>query len=174
MFVKGGLDGDELGALVDKACRDVPEPPEPSAILPNPRLTPGDASAPGDLTTWCQPGYVATYPQLTDDDRETVFDAYAIPADERVNYEVMRLIPAGLGGTSAKGNLFPIPRTGSPGAADKAEIDRRLTETVCAARYDLETARANLISNWPTALAKTFAPGTGNELPSPQTSVPRP
>jgi hypothetical protein len=175
VFAKGGLDRTNLEALVDAACRDfpAPTPPEARAILPNPELTSGDASAPGGLKTWCQPGYAATYPSLSDADRESVLDAYAVPPDKRVNYEVMRLIPTGLGGTNAKTNLFPISRAGSPRAADKAEIDLRLTETVCAAKYGLETARANLVCNWPVALSKTFAPGTGNERPSAQT-LPRP
>ncbi len=175
VFAKGDLDRTDLGALVDAACRDFPAPTplEARAILPNPELTPGDASAPGDLKTWCQPGYVATYPPLSDADRESVLETYAVPADKRVNYEAMPLIPTGLGGTNAKTNLFPISRAGSPRAADKAEIDLHLTETVCAAKYGLETARANLVSNWPVALAKTFALGTGNERPSAHT-LPRP
>src|SRR6185503_21342833 len=109
VFAKGGVDRTELGALVDSACRDFPAPKRSEdTILPDPTLTPGDASAPGDLKRWCQPGYVESYPPITSADRGSVFDAYGVPSDERVNYRIMRLIPTGLGGTNADTNLFPV------------------------------------------------------------------
>ncbi|HUP68803.1 MAG TPA: hypothetical protein VM142_03200 [Acidimicrobiales bacterium] len=52
-------------------------------------------------------------------------NAYRIAADERDRFQIMRLIPPGLGGTNAASNLFPVSTQAHPGAADKTEIDEK-------------------------------------------------
>jgi hypothetical protein len=132
-------------------------------VLPNPRLTPGAASAdvtPGTIsTTICVTGYTAG---RRHDDGRTVRppESYTEPLKQQQivqygyadtnsgDYEEDHLIPLELGGDGyAAANLWPEPYTGT-GARVKDALENRLKVLVCDGQLDLRAAQAAIAKNW--------------------------
>jgi hypothetical protein len=104
------------------------------AGMPDPALTPGDASDGRRVEAVTVPASTAA----------TVLRAYGIdPTDTR--YMVCRLVPAALGGTNQTSNLFPLTDWF---AELKARLDRRLVELVMCGRLPEEAARREIESDW--------------------------
>lgn len=132
-------------------------------VLPNPKLTPGVASAdvtPEDIaTTICTSGYTAgkrhddgrtvrpseTYTEILK--REQIAE-YGYADKNLSDYEEDHLIPLELGGDGySPGNLWPEPYAGT-GARIKDKVEDRLHDLVCAGGLGLRAAQQAIAANW--------------------------
>ncbi len=146
--------------------------PAAAAVLPNPALTPGVASAdvtPADISsTICVAGYTSG---RRHDDGRTVRppEAYTEALKKRqiaqygyadanpADYEEDHLIPLELGGDGyAAGNLWPEPYAGT-GAHVKDQVENRLRVLVCAGTLDLRVAQQAIATNWYAAYERYVA-----------------
>lgn len=83
--------------------------------------------------------------------RRAVFYAYGVRR-ALGRYAIDRLIPAALGGTNIRRNLWAQPTNT---IYRKAAIGRALREAVCTQRVTLAGARTRIVRNWRRALAGT-------------------
>ncbi len=132
-------------------------------VLPDPRLTPGVASA--DVTpvniasTICTTGYtsgarhddgrsVRPPESYTENLKRQQIAQYGYADTRLSDYEEDHLIPLELGGDGyAAGNLWPEPYAGT-GAVAKDDVENRLHDLVCDAKLDLRAAQHAIATNW--------------------------
>ncbi len=140
----------ELTDLVVEICGTEPFDAyeDPPAVLPRPDLTPGAVDDAFDVEAAC--ASPVEPPPIPPDIEAAIIEAYGV---EPSVFEVQRLIPFELGGTTTTDNLFPIPLEAHPGANDKPLVDDLVVELVCEAAVTLNTARNSLVRNWPIAYA---------------------
>lgn len=128
--------------------------PPPSADLPNPALTPGDAS-PVTPTVICKASYHnSAGTRLTKHTEAGVFRAYSIPKKAEDRYAIDLLIPASLGGLASSQNLWPIPLNL---VSKKKTVEKDVLESVCGGFITVATAQSALVSHWdsiPTSAAQ--------------------
>ncbi len=140
----------ELTDLVVDICGTEPfdayeDPPD---VLPRPDLTPGSVDDAFDVEAACASPIAP--PPIPAGLESAIFETYDVdPSD----FEVQRLIPFELGGTTTADNLFPIPLEAHPGASDKPLVDNLVIELVCNGSVTVGTARSSMISNWPISYA---------------------
>jgi hypothetical protein len=63
-------------------------------------------------------------------------------------YVIDLLIPASLGGTSTRKNLWPLRRVGRAGLVQERAMEARLFAEVCAGRLPLDQAQNLVRQNW--------------------------
>ena len=121
---------------------------EPTPVLPDPKLTPGDAF---DVTAQdlCVPGYARKVRNVPIEVKESVYREYGISSHGKGDYEVDHLISLELGGSNSIKNLWPESYRTSPwNARVKDRLENRLHELVCAGALDLKTAKNAIATNW--------------------------
>jgi len=114
---------------------------QPTPILPDPTLTPGDTF---DVTAQdvCVPGYAKK--------------VRAVPA--WLKRQADHLIPLSLRGSNSIRNLWPQSTKTSPwNSYVKDVLERKLHKLVCAGQLDLKTAQSEIASNWIDAYQKYVA-----------------
>jgi hypothetical protein len=121
---------------------------QPTPILPDPKLTPGDTfdAAAEDV---CIPGYAKKVRAVPAWLKRQAYAEYGITQYKTGDYEVDHLIPLSLGGSNSIRNLWPQSTKTSPwNSYVKDALERKLHKLVCAGQLDLKTAQREIASNW--------------------------
>jgi hypothetical protein len=121
---------------------------QPTPILPDPKLTPGDTF---DVSTQdaCVPGYAKKVRAVPSWLKKQAYAEYGITQYETGDYEVDHLIPISLEGSNSIRNLWPQSSETSPwNSYVKDALERKLHALVCAGKLDLKTAQTEIASNW--------------------------
>lgn len=138
--------------------------------LPDPSCTPGVVDSQvtqSDIgSTICRRGgwsaSVRPPESVTEPAKYRLMDSYAAPGPVS-RYELDHLVPEGLGGSSAVGNLWPQPDQGSPAQFDPSDpfginakdgVEDALHGAVCSGRVGLVAAQEAVASDWTTAEAR--------------------
>jgi hypothetical protein len=135
-------------------CTQVVLGQQPTPIVPDSNLTPGDSF---DVIAQdvCVPGYtkkVRAVPQAT---KRQVYSEYGITEHQEGDYEVDHLIPLELGGSNSIKNLWPESYRTSPwNARVKDQLESRLHKLVCDRELDLKMAQREIAANWIEAYKK--------------------
>ena len=127
---------------------------QPTPILPDPKLTPGDTF---DVTAQdvCVPGYAKKVRAVPAWLKRQVYAEYGITQYKTGDYEVDHLIPLSLGGSNSIRNLWPQSTKTSPwNSYVKDALESKLHKLVCAGRLDLKTAQREIASDWIEAYKK--------------------
>jgi hypothetical protein len=129
----------------------------PDPVLPNPRLTPGDAF---DVTVKdiVAPGYAKRVRRVPVSVKRAVFKAYGIPWERHSGYEVDHLISLELGGSNSIQNLWPESYSGQWNARVKDRLENRLKLLAVHGQLDLKTAQAEIAKDWVAAYRKYAKP----------------
>jgi hypothetical protein len=120
---------------------------QPTPILPDPRLTPGDTFdvAAEDV---CVPGYAKKVRAVPAWLKRQAYAEYGITDYKTGDYEVDHLIPLSLGGSNSIRNLWRQSTKTSPwNSYVKDALERKLHKLVCAGQLDLKTAQSEIASN---------------------------
>ena len=132
-------------------------PPETGPVLPRPDLTPG-ATRPvsiGEVCGGTPPS--AAGPRVEPSVPRQVFRAYGADYRRSDEYELDFLITPELGGTTDVKNLWPQPFVSTPwNAYVKDELERLLQRKVCEGSLDIETAQAQMATDWIAAYKRYF------------------
>src|ERR1700732_1019828 len=131
---------------------------EPTPILPDPKLTPGDTFnvTAQDL---CVPGYTKKVRNVPAEMKREVYEEYGVTLHGTGDYEVDHLIPLELGGSNSIKNLWPESHRTSPWNAQvKDRLEGKLHALVCSGQLDLKTAQQAIASNWIEAYKKYVSP----------------
>jgi hypothetical protein len=135
---------------------------QPTPILPDPKLTPGDAF---EVTAQdvCVPGYARKVRDVPQEIKRQVYAEYGITEHHPGDYEVDHLISLELGGSNSIKNLWPESRRTSPwNAYVKDRLEDKLHELVCDGKIDLKTAQHEIATNWIEAYKKYVSPNPPN------------
>jgi hypothetical protein len=127
---------------------------QPTPILPDPKLTPGDTF---EVTAQdvCVPGYAKKVRAVPAWLKRQAYAEYGITQYKTGDYEVDHLIPLSLGGSNSIRNLWPQSTKTSPwNSYVKDALERKLHKLVCAGQLDLKTAQREIASNWIEAYKK--------------------
>ena len=131
---------------------------QPTPILPDPKLTPGDTF---DVTVQdiCAPGYSRKVRNVPAEMKREVYAEYGVTSHGPGDYEVDHLIPLELGGSNSIKNLWPESHRTSPWNAQvKDGLEGKLHELVCSGQLDLKTAQQAIASNWIEAYKTYVSP----------------
>jgi hypothetical protein len=121
---------------------------QPTSILPDAKLTPGDTF---DVTAQdvCVPGYAKKVRAVPAWLKRQAYAEYGITQYKTGDYEVDHLIPLSLGGSNSIRNLWPQSTKTSPwNSYVKDALERELHKLVCAGQLDLKTAQREIASDW--------------------------
>jgi hypothetical protein len=127
---------------------------QPTPILPDPKLTPGDTF---DITAQDVrvPGYARKVRAVPSWLKGQAYAEYGITQYKTGDYEVDHLIPLSLGGSNSIRNLWPQSAKTSPwNSYVKDALERKLHKLVCAGQLNLKTAQREIASNWIEAYQK--------------------
>src|SRR5271165_5744531 len=105
---------------------------QPTPILPDPKLTPGDTF---DVSAQdiCVPGHAKKVRAVPAWLKRQAYAEYEITEHEPGDYEVDHLIPLSVGGSNSIRNLWPQSTRTSPwNAYVKDALERKLHNLVCA------------------------------------------
>jgi hypothetical protein len=86
---------------------------QPTPILPDPKLTPGD-SFPVTVQDLCVPGYTKKVRNVSAEMKREVYEEYGVTLHGHGDYEVDHLITLELGGSNSIKNLWPESHRTSP------------------------------------------------------------
>jgi len=121
---------------------------QPTPIVPDPKLTPGDAFA-VTVQDLCVPGSTKKVRNVPAEMKREVYREYGVTSQSPGDYEVDHLIPLELGGSNSIKNLWPESHRTSPWNAQvKDRLEGKLHELVCEGKIDLKTAQQAIASNW--------------------------
>src|SRR6516225_8086649 len=127
---------------------------QPTPILPDPKLTPGDTF---DVTAEdvCVPGYAKKVRAVPAWLKRQAYAEYGITQHKTGDCEVDHLMPLSLGGSNSSRNLWPQSTKTSPwNSYVKDALERKLQKLVCASQLDLKTAQREIASDWIEAYQK--------------------
>lgn len=156
----------------------VPIPPlhfDPAnAVLPDPRLTPGDAFSDATKDDICTPGWAKEHRHVTESDKARVYSEYpdwrrtcrCVVSGYDFCCEVDHLIPLELGGSNDVKNLWPQPADPRPGSFEKDSLEDDLHEEVCAGKMSLAEAQKCIASNWERSCRAAIRARVGGGEPS--------
>jgi hypothetical protein len=132
-----------VGSASAQHSRRVPGPQ-----LPRHRVTPG-AHVHVRTARLCAPGYAARARAHRKHKvkRRRVFARYGL-RPRRHGYAIDRLIPLGLGGSSAIRNLWPQHTYEPWGVRTKNRLELTLRRLVCSGQLSLASARHQIAANW--------------------------
>jgi hypothetical protein len=117
------------------------------AILPDPKLTPGDTFPGVTADDVCTPGWSRAHRDVTEAMRDQVYAEYGRTRAPGC-CEVDHLIPLELGGSNDMKNLWPQPDDPHPGDAEKDQLENDLHKRVCEGKMPLVDAQKCIASNW--------------------------
>jgi hypothetical protein len=127
---------------------------QPTPILPDPKLTPGDTFE-VIAQDVCVPGYAKKVRAVPAWLKRQAYAEYGITQYKTGDYEVDHLIPLSLGGSNSIRNFWPQSTKTAPwNSYVKDALERKLHKLVCAGQLDLETAQREIASNWIEAYKK--------------------
>jgi hypothetical protein len=141
---------------------------QPTLILPDPKLTPGDVF---EVTVQdiCVPGYSKKVRNVPAEMKREVYEEYGVTSHDPGDYEVDNLIPLEVGGSNSIKNLWPeLHRTSPWNAQVKDRLESKFHELVCNGQLDLKTAQHAIASNWIEAYKLYVSPNP----PVPQLASP--
>jgi hypothetical protein len=131
---------------------------EPTPIVPDPKLTPGDTFE-VTVQDLCVRGYTKKVRNVPAEMKREVYEEYGITSHGSGDYEVDHLIPLELGGSNSIKNLWPESHRTSPWNAQvKDRLEGKLHELVCSGQLDLKTAQQAIASNWIEAYKTYVSP----------------
>src|SRR5262249_10723072 len=147
---------------------------QPTPILPDPKLTPGDTF---DVTAQdvCVSGYAKKVRAVPAWLKRQAYAEDGIIQYKTGDYEVDHLIPLSLGGSNSIRNLWrqsPKPRPGKMNGKDG--LKRNIHNLVCAGQLDLKTAQREIVANWIEAYRKYIAKTPPFSIEREARSEPRP
>jgi hypothetical protein len=131
---------------------------QPEPILPDPKLTPGDAFE-VSVDDVCTPGYSKKVRNVPQSVKEAVYREYGVTEHHAGDYEIDHLISLELGGSNSIRNLWPESYHTVWNARVKDRLENKLHELVCSGQLDLKTARQEIARNWIEAYKKYVGPG---------------
>src|SRR6202035_2801535 len=103
---------------------------QPTPIVPDPKLTPGDAFG-VTVQDLCVPGYAKKVRNVPAEMKREVYREYGVTSHSPRDYEVDHLIPLELGGSNSIENLWPESHRTLPWNAQvKDRLDGELHERV--------------------------------------------
>src|ERR1700724_2344572 len=79
---------------------------QPTPIVPDPKLTPGDAFA-ATIQDLCVPGYTKKVRNVPAEMKREVYEEYGVTSHDPGDYEVDHLLPLELRGSNSINNLWP-------------------------------------------------------------------
>jgi hypothetical protein len=121
---------------------------QPTPIVPDPKLTPGDAF-PVTVQDLCVPGYTKKVRNVPAEMKREVYEEYGVTSHGPGDYEVDHLIPLELGGSNSIRNPWPESHRTSPWNAQvKDRLEGKLHELVCSGQLDLKTAQLAIAADW--------------------------
>jgi hypothetical protein len=97
---------------------------QPTPILPDPKLTPGDAFE-VTVQDLCVNGYTKKVRHFPPEMKREVYEEYGVTSHGPGDYEVDHLIPLELGGSNSIKNLWPESHRTSPWNAQFKRPARR-------------------------------------------------
>lgn len=151
--------------------------PAHSPILPDPKMTPGDALT-TDTQVVCQPGYAKSVRNVPQSLKNQVYRQYGVTSRQPHEYEVDHLVSLQLGGSNSIRNLWPQSFVTQPlNAYVKDRVENKLHELVCSGQLPLEQAQREIASNWVEAYKKYVGPvpeARPTATPSPVTTTTTP
>jgi hypothetical protein len=121
------------------------------AQLPIKLNTPGKASRVSKEEV-CAPDYASKVKPIKKWQSDQALRAYGLREDS--SREVVRLIPATLGGTNDPENLWPISEAKDFGAPQKKALDEKLHQMVCSGSMELKAAQEEVKKDWVDAYKK--------------------
>ena len=127
---------------------------QPTPILPDPKLTPGDTF---DVIARdvCVPGYAKKVRAVPAWLKRQAYAEYGITECKPGDYEVAHLIPLSLGASNSIRNLWPeSTKTSRWNSYVKDALERKLHKLVRAGQLDLQTAQREIASDWIEAYKK--------------------
>jgi hypothetical protein len=131
---------------------------QPQPILPDPRLTPGDAF---EVTAndVCTPGYSKKVRNVPQAMKDRVYREYGVTQHHRGDYEIDHLVSLELGGSNSIKNLWPESYHTSPwNARVKDRLENRLHQLVCSGQLELKSAQQAIATDWISAYKKYVGP----------------
>jgi hypothetical protein len=131
------------------------------AILPDPKLTPGDVFPDVTRDDVCTPGWSREHRHVTESMRDQVYAEYGRTRGPGC-CEVDHLIPLELGGSNDMKNLWPQPDDPRPGDAEKDSLENDLHARVCKGEISLADAQKCIASNWVECWEKYVVPEYGS------------
>ena len=135
------------------------QPASSPPVLPDPKLTPGDAISQVNLADIQVKGYSATVRDVPIAVKRAVYASYGIAHWVTGEYEVDHLIPLSLGGSNSTKNLWPESYMTEPwNAHTKDQLEYRLLTLVRAGKVDLKVAQHDIATNWVAAYKKYVSP----------------
>lgn len=131
---------------------------EHSPIVPDSKLTPGDAL---DVTRddICVPGYSKKVRNVPQAIKELAYREYGITSRQPREYEVDHLISLELGGSNSIKNLWPESFITEPlNAHIKDRLENKLHEMICSGQIDIKVAQHEIAADWIAAYRKYVGP----------------
>jgi hypothetical protein len=126
-----------------------------NAVLPDPKLTPGDVFREATAEDVCTPGWSRDHRHVTESEKTKVYEEYPDSGRKCVCInglpgccDVDHLIPLEIGGSNDTKNLWPEPEEPRPGSFEKDQIENRLHALVCEGKMSLVDAQKCIASNW--------------------------
>jgi hypothetical protein len=124
--------------------------------LPDRNCSPGGYYKKATRREICRSGYASRVRHVTESTDHAVFAEYRIRHHSARTYEVDHIVPLELGGSNARGNLFPEPAGQGLGFHQKDRLEDRLHSVVCAGGRSLRTAQRAIARNWLRAYRRAF------------------
>jgi hypothetical protein len=132
------------------------------AILPDPRMTPGDTRQGVTAEDVCTPGWSREHRHVTEEMRDKVYAEYGRTRGPGC-CEVDHLIPLELGGSNDIKNLWPQPDNPRPGDGEKDQLENDLHARVCKGSMSLADAQRCIARDWVKCWETYVVPKYGSE-----------
>jgi hypothetical protein len=110
--------------------------------------TPGAIIATATKEQICVSGYARNVRNVTDAEKNQVYDEYGIKTHGTGEYEVDHLISLEIGGSNDIANLWPEAAEPRPGFHEKDQVENYMHDQVCAGAISLSEAQAQIATNW--------------------------